>query len=986
MRLDAEKSCNWRPATRHYSRNGDPEADPMDQRPLDVILRHLQRLAGFDEAGLTDGRLLQRFAAEGDEAAFETLLGRHSRLVWDVCRGILGHEQDAEDAFQATFLVLAHRAKSVRKQESVASWLYGVALRVAHRAKSEAGRRRAREKEAADMSQEHGAPDLAGQEAQSILREELQRVPARYREPLVLCHLEGNSCEEVASRLACPLGTVKSRLARGRELLRVRLTRRGVTLSAAALATALVGGTAEAAPAALVQATLRAAALIRRGGSLSAAASWRVAALTVWALNARAVSLLHVGAAALVLTAAAAVAGGLFQQVHQPEPTASREAVEPAAPVTKKQHKRAGHTDLYGDALPAGAVARLGTLRWRVNGWIEALTFSADSKVLGTAGTDQTVRLWDRRTGRELLRLQLAERDRPRAVAISPDGKRLAAASIPSPSTPQGFEVTLRIWDAATGREQVKVRFGKLRSAPDTVAWSPDGKTVALAGDALRLLDAATGRQRVLYEGNDTMVCGATFAPDGKTLAACYYDGAIRTWETATGKERSSFKIRAPSCQALAFMPDGRHIASAGSDGYVYISDVLRGTELRRIKVHREGLATVSLSADGKRMATGSWDATTCVWDLARDRELRRIQGPAGGITFAALSPDGKTVAIGAANGPNRVAVWDVDSGKAYGAGPGHSDPIRGVAISPDGKLVASSAMAMSGAKTVIRLWEARTGKLVRELRGHTGSVTAVAFSPDGKMLASTGWFYDNTLRLWEVATGRELRRIASPDASLTSVAFSPDGHLVAAGDAYYAPGTKLDARVRLWDRATGKLLAVMPGHQMYVTGVAFSPDGRSIFSAADAVRVWDTHTGKLRRVLSGLGERVLGFALSADARLVAYADARLVAYGRYEGILRIRETAKGKEKWRIKTEPWNIAALAFSPDGRSLASGDNDRTIRFWDVATGKVRPELRRKSTSAVRSLAYAPSGDLLASGGEDATVLVWDVAGVRQRGRKR
>jgi RNA polymerase sigma factor (sigma-70 family) len=223
---------------------------------LPRVLEHFRQTGG-----LTDGELLARFVAGRDEAAFAMLLQRHGPMVLGVCRRVLGHVHDAEDAFQATFLVLARKASAVVKRESVGSFLYGVAYRTTLEACTAIARRRAREKQVKDMPHPHVAPaEVPGW--QPLLDRELSRLPEKYRAAIVLCTLEGRSRKEAARLLAVPEGTLSSRLAAGRQLLAKRLLRQGLALSGGAL----VGGVAPApVPAALAGGTVRAAALVAAG-------------------------------------------------------------------------------------------------------------------------------------------------------------------------------------------------------------------------------------------------------------------------------------------------------------------------------------------------------------------------------------------------------------------------------------------------------------------------------------------------------------------------------------------------------------------------------------------------------------------------------------------------------------------------------------------------------------------------------------------------
>jgi RNA polymerase sigma factor (sigma-70 family) len=242
----------------------------MHDRTTNPLLRYLHQLAVPAEVGrLTDRQLLERFARRRDAAAFEVLVHRHGPLVWRVCRQVLHNTQDCEDACQATFLVLVRKAGSIRRPELLGNWLYGVALRVAGRARKTVCRRQAHERPGAETlaRQTEGAAD--GPDVMPHLHEELHRLPAKYRQPLVLCYLEGQTNEEAARQLRWPLGTLKVRLLRGREMLRTRLVRRGLALSPGVLVSALAHGVNEALPASLVETTVKAGLLFPAGRALA---------------------------------------------------------------------------------------------------------------------------------------------------------------------------------------------------------------------------------------------------------------------------------------------------------------------------------------------------------------------------------------------------------------------------------------------------------------------------------------------------------------------------------------------------------------------------------------------------------------------------------------------------------------------------------------------------------------------------------------------
>lgn len=309
----------------------------MATSSMNRIVRHLRRAALLgDGAGLTDGQLLTCFIEHRDEVAFEALLQRHGPMVWGVCRRVLSSPHDAEDAFQATFLVLVRKATSVQPRERVGNWLYGVAHTTALRAKVAAARRRAREKQVPEMPEPEVRCQESWDDLQPLLDQELSRLPEKYRVPIVLCDLEGKSHQEAARQLGWPQGTLSGRLSRARALLAQRLRRQGLALTAGALAVLLTEKAASASvPASLMVSTAKSASLLATGQAMAAVVSAPVAALTEGVLQAMLLTKLKLGVAGLLVLVVVGLRAGTFSpgvpavRASAPAATARIEAQNP---------------------------------------------------------------------------------------------------------------------------------------------------------------------------------------------------------------------------------------------------------------------------------------------------------------------------------------------------------------------------------------------------------------------------------------------------------------------------------------------------------------------------------------------------------------------------------------------------------------------------------------------------------------------------------
>jgi RNA polymerase sigma factor (sigma-70 family) len=342
----------------------------MANGQMSGVLRHLRRVAFIrDGGGLTDGQLLERFLTRREEAAFEELVRRHGPMVLGVCRRILRHSQDAEDASQATFLVLVRKAASVRPRELVGNWLYGVAYRTSLKVRATIARRRVKERE---MSRPEALEDKVWRELQPLVDQALNRLPDKYRVPIVLCDLEGKTHKEASRQLGCPVGTLSGRLSRARVLLAKGLSRRGLALSSGTVAAVLSQNTASACiPASLVISTVKAATLMAAGEAVSGVISTKVAALTEGMVKSVFVTKLKIATAVLMMMGV--LGGGVFAPLALsktppgPEGTVvkSAAALAPAPEPEKRPRELLGKAaraadDIEDDARKAYALMNIG--------------------------------------------------------------------------------------------------------------------------------------------------------------------------------------------------------------------------------------------------------------------------------------------------------------------------------------------------------------------------------------------------------------------------------------------------------------------------------------------------------------------------------------------------------------------------------------------------------------------------------------------------
>lgn len=656
---------------------------------------------------------------------------------------------------------------------------------------------------------------------------------------------------------------------------------------------------------------------------------------------------------------------------------------------------------------------------------VYSVSFSQDGKYLATGSFDNTIKLWETATGKEVKTFggPQGHTKMVLSVAFSNDGTMIASG---------GVDNTAKVWDVPVS---TPLRTLAASEGAHAVALSPDGAKLAVGtkDGLVKLFNVADFKELAKMEGHVGAVNALSFSANGQVLASAGADRTVRFWNAANGQLIAAVGAHSGAVNNVAIHANNTAASSVGDDGQLKIWTV-PPVAARTLPAHAASILGLFVTADGNQVLTASADKTVR-HALTAGKEVRSLTGPNAAVTSVALNPQGNLIAGGTAD--SRLYLWTAADGKPVTNYVAHGGSVTGVHFHPqqpqlittgsdglvktwavppaaprilphpDAVLVSvpgpNNKLFTGGGDKTIRVWDLAKLTVERQLTGHAGAVTALAVSGNGQLLISGG--AEGTMRFWNVTAGKESDILTGHTGAVTSLALNAAGSQLVS--------TSLDGKVKLWQLPLTSPKAM--AHPEQVTAVAVSADGAKLLTGGGdkQARLWDLAKGVKERDYSGPTLAITSVALSADGKLLAAGaadktvhvwsvgdgkvlqkigmpaavqsvafspDAKFVVAGLADGAIKVHGAGDGKEVKALAGHKGAVTALAFSRKGDVVYSASADKSVQAWAMPEGAAKTRLEH--VGPVTGLALSADGTKLVAVA-DKTVKVWNTADGKETG---
>jgi len=677
--------------------------------------------------------------------------------------------------------------------------------------------------------------------------------------------------------------------------------------------------------------------------------------------------------------------------------------------------------------LPAHVSRVLGESRMRHADRVNALAYNSDGTLLASCSKDGTVKIWDLGNGREIAtyRAHVDQPDDPTKGGTAGGTNVLGVADIAfHPNDPKVIASAcgnqVHVWNPQDGKPgKTLVNLGKTDKPVKAIAYSPDGKQIALGADdgILRVYESDSGKATYTSPTRNARIEKLAYSPNGKmivvgdsnTFAAVYAPG------TPNPLAMTAQVVNNGEVMGVAFAPDNSGVFSCGRDGTARLTAGPKpdgttagntSTKLREYTGHTGAVTSLAVVADGAILATGGEDKTVRVWEITSGKQLRVLQGHLGRVTAIASRSDGKQIASGSEDGA--IRMWDLSTDDEHRAMSEATDSLWAVAFSPDGKRVAAA-----GADKNIRVYNPENGKLEATLTGAKSPITSLAFMPDSNRLVAAGG--DQALVVWDVEKEKVLKEVPGHESAVLTVAVSGDGKLLVSGSAdKTARGSDPESGKALWSwngRSAVCAVAIRKGNKHVAVGLAdgtlvilnltgptpkevltqsghvagigsavFSPDGNRLATVGGdgALRIWTVaENGSIAQLVKFEGHSKPGGNLSPLTGVAFAPDGRYLAAVGADSVVRVWDIQTKSEVRGLRGHTDWVTSVAFSPDGRYIATVgvEKDKVLRIFELPPLEVAGG--GGHVQGVNAVAVSPNGKIAATAGTDQTIKLWDLA---------